>query len=86
MAYIESGKAQGATVHTGGVRSGDKGFFIEPTLFTETRPDMKIVQEEIFGPVGVIIKFKTEEGSSLECSPFVLWFKTILNSLEISVP
>ena len=61
MGYIESGKQQGATVHTGGVRHGSEGFFIEPTIFTDTKPDMKIVREEIFGPVGVVIKFSSED-------------------------
>lgn len=60
MGYIESGKAAGATVHTGGGRLGADGYFIQPTLFTNCTPDMKIVQEEIFGPVGVLIKFKDE--------------------------
>ena len=60
MGYIESGKQAGATVHHGGERHGDEGFFIKPTIFTDVQPDMKIVQEEIFGPVGVIIKFKNE--------------------------
>ncbi|KIY53157.1 aldehyde dehydrogenase [Fistulina hepatica ATCC 64428] len=61
MGYIESGKAQGATCYTGGKRIGTEGYFIEPTVFTDATPDMKIVQEEIFGPVGVVIKFKDEE-------------------------
>jgi len=61
MGYIESGKADGATVHTGGKRHGTEGYYIEPTIFTNTSPDMKIVREEIFGPVGVLVKFKTEE-------------------------
>ncbi|KAG6876991.1 hypothetical protein C0992_011139 [Termitomyces sp. T32_za158] len=61
MSYIESGKQDGATVHTGGTRHGDKGYFIEPTIFTDVKPEMKIFQEEIFGPVGVVTKFKTEE-------------------------
>ena len=60
MNYIESGKSEGATVYTGGVRKGTEGYFIEPTIFTDTKPDMKIVREEIFGPVGVVIKFKDE--------------------------
>jgi aldehyde dehydrogenase (NAD+) len=63
MAYIDSGKKDGAKVHLGGVRHGDQGYFIKPTVFTGVRSDMKIVREEIFGPVGVVIKFKTEEGS-----------------------
>ncbi|KAF7351555.1 Aldehyde dehydrogenase [Mycena sanguinolenta] len=60
MAYIESGKNDGATLHLGGNRHGTEGYFIEPTIFTDTREDMKIVKEEIFGPVGVVIKFKDE--------------------------
>ncbi|KIK63993.1 hypothetical protein GYMLUDRAFT_241217 [Collybiopsis luxurians FD-317 M1] len=61
MDYIKSGKEQGATVHLGGQRHGLEGYFIQPTIFTNTKPDMKIVQEEIFGPVGVVIKFEDEE-------------------------
>ncbi|EIN03470.1 aldehyde dehydrogenase [Punctularia strigosozonata HHB-11173 SS5] len=61
MSYIDSGKEQGATVTLGGKRVGNEGYFIEPTIFTDTRPDMKIVQEEIFGPVGVVIKFHDDE-------------------------
>ncbi|KIY72609.1 aldehyde dehydrogenase [Cylindrobasidium torrendii FP15055 ss-10] len=58
MEYIQSGKDQGATCYVGGERHGSEGYFISPTIFTDTRPDMRIVQEEIFGPVGVVIKFK----------------------------
>ncbi|KAI0032425.1 aldehyde dehydrogenase domain-containing protein [Vararia minispora EC-137] len=61
MAYINSGKEQGAKVHIGGGRHGDAGYWIQPTIFTDVRPDMKIVREEIFGPVGVVIKFKDED-------------------------
>ena len=61
MNYIKSGKQQGATVHLGGERHGTEGYWIQPTIFTDTRPDMRIVQEEIFGPVCVIIKFDDEE-------------------------
>lgn len=62
MGYIESGKQDGATVHQGGERHGDEGYFVKPTIFTNVKPDMKIVKEEIFGPVGVIIKFEDEAG------------------------
>ncbi|KAG1864486.1 aldehyde dehydrogenase domain-containing protein [Suillus tomentosus] len=61
MSYIESGKAAGAKVEIGGERHGSEGYFIKPTIFTNVDPSMKIVQEEIFGPVGVVIKFKDEE-------------------------
>ncbi|KAH0583245.1 hypothetical protein H2248_011124 [Termitomyces sp. 'cryptogamus'] len=53
MSYIESGKKDGATVHTGGARHGTEGYFIQPTIFTNAKPEMEIVQEEIFGPVGL---------------------------------
>jgi aldehyde dehydrogenase (NAD+) len=55
--YIDSGKKQGAKLECGGSRWGDKGFFIEPTVFTGVKDDMTIAQEEIFGPVMSILKF-----------------------------
>jgi aldehyde dehydrogenase (NAD+) len=61
MGYIQDGKKAGATVLTGGERHGDKGYFIQPTIFSDVTEDMKIVQEEIFGPVCSISKFETEE-------------------------
>jgi aldehyde dehydrogenase (NAD+) len=62
MGYIDSGKKDGATLHLGGRRQGTEGYFIEPTIFTDCKPEMKVVREEIFGPVAVIIKFKDEAG------------------------
>ncbi|MED1205703.1 aldehyde dehydrogenase family protein [Heyndrickxia acidicola] len=63
--YIDLGKQEGATVALGGERmtvSGlDNGYFVEPTVFVDVKQDMRIVQEEIFGPVVVIQKFKDEE-------------------------
>jgi aldehyde dehydrogenase (NAD+) len=46
----------------GGERHGEQGYFIKPTIFVDAKPNMKIMQEEIFGPVCSIVKFKTEEG------------------------
>ncbi|KAI1117487.1 aldehyde dehydrogenase [Nemania sp. NC0429] len=60
MGYIDHGKQDGATIETGGVRHGDKGYFIKPTIFSNVTPNMKIMQEEIFGPVCAIAKFKDE--------------------------
>lgn len=57
MSYIEEGKKEGAVVETGGRRLGNKGFFIEPTIFSNCDEDMKIMKEEIFGPVCSICKF-----------------------------
>jgi phenylacetaldehyde dehydrogenase len=49
--YIQSGISEGARALSGGVRAGDKGYFVEPTVLVDTKPDMKIMREEIFGPV-----------------------------------
>jgi aldehyde dehydrogenase (NAD+) len=58
MSYIDAGKQENATLLAGGHRVGDKGYFIEPTVFADVRDDMKIAREEIFGPVMSILKFK----------------------------
>ncbi|KAJ5275460.1 Aldehyde dehydrogenase [Penicillium chrysogenum] len=60
MEYIKHGKKEGATLALGGERHGNKGYFIQPTVFTDVKSDMKIAQEEIFGPVVAITKFKDE--------------------------
>lgn len=61
LKYVEIGKQEGATLITGGERIGDKGYFIKPTIFGDVREDMRIVKEEIFGPVVTITKFKSME-------------------------
>jgi aldehyde dehydrogenase (NAD+) len=74
MNYIEAGTSEGATVHTGGMRHGNEGYFVTPTIFTDAKPGMKIAREEIFGPVGVVIKFKDEAGNLyLQWSMFILY-------------
>ena len=60
MNYIDAGKQAGATVHLGGARHGTKGFYIQPTIFTDVKPNMKIVREEIFGPVLAVTTFRDE--------------------------
>ncbi|KAF8731438.1 hypothetical protein AX14_004945 [Amanita brunnescens Koide BX004] len=61
MGYLKSGKDEGATVHCGGERFGTEGFYIQPTIFTGTNPDMKIMREEIFGPVCAVVKFEDDD-------------------------
>lgn len=65
LGYIETGKREGATLLLGGkqVTEGglDKGFFVEPTIFSDVTPEMTIAQEEIFGPVLSILKWEDEE-------------------------
>jgi acyl-CoA reductase-like NAD-dependent aldehyde dehydrogenase len=63
LSYLKTGKDEGAKVETGGERYTDgackNGFFIRPTIFSNVDPQMRIAQEEIFGPVLVVIKIKT---------------------------
>jgi phenylacetaldehyde dehydrogenase len=60
-AYIEHGASEGAEIVSGGVRHGNSGFFLEPTVITNTRNDMTVVREEIFGPVLVTQSFSSED-------------------------
>lgn len=59
--YIQLGIDQGATLLAGGVSNPDQGFFVRPTIFANARNDMAIARDEIFGPVGTVITFDTEE-------------------------
>lgn len=63
MSYIELGQKEGATLLHGGRMRPDKGggFFIEPTVFVDVSNDMRIAQEEIFGPVLVVIPYEDDE-------------------------
>ncbi len=65
LSYVKIAQEEGATVACGGdyyTENGcDKGSFVQPTLITNVTNDMRVAQEEIFGPVAVVIKFKTEE-------------------------
>jgi phenylacetaldehyde dehydrogenase len=61
LGYMSSGVDAGARAASGGGRVGDRGYFVEPTVLTNTTPDMKVVREEIFGPVVVAIPFASEE-------------------------
>jgi aldehyde dehydrogenase (NAD+) len=58
MGYIGAGQKEGAKMLCGGNRVGDRGYFIEPTVFAGVTDEMKIAREEIFGPVMNILKFK----------------------------
>jgi aldehyde dehydrogenase (NAD+) len=66
LEYIEIGKREGARLVCGGGRPAhlDRGYFVEPTLFADVRNDMRIAQEEIFGPVLVAIPYKDDEDAA----------------------
>lgn len=59
--YIEIGKQEGAQIATGGVRHGERGYFVSPTVFSGVEHEMRISQEEIFGPVATVIPFDDED-------------------------
>jgi aldehyde dehydrogenase (NAD+) len=62
--YIEIGIREGATVRVGGAgrpQGLERGYFVKPTIFSNVTPNMRIAQEEIFGPVLAVIPYRTEE-------------------------
>lgn len=63
MGYIESGKAEGAKVATGGTAPALPGFYVDPTVFAGADNAMRISREEIFGPVAVVIPYETLDGA-----------------------
>jgi phenylacetaldehyde dehydrogenase len=58
--YLDAGRSDGARALSGGGRKGTAGYFVEPTVLVDTRPDMSVVQEEIFGPVVTAIPYDDE--------------------------
>ena len=72
--FLDSGRKQGATIVAGGRREGERGYFFQPTVVANTRPDMRVVKEEIFGPVVVAAPFQSldEIAAAANDSPFGL--------------
>ncbi len=66
--YFEVGRSDGAALRTGGKRWGEKGYFVEPTVFGDVKNGMRIAQEEIFGPVAAVIPFKDEDDAVLQAN------------------
>jgi aldehyde dehydrogenase (NAD+) len=56
--YVDLGRKEGARLLTGGARRGDRGYFVEPTLFDDVKDDMAIARDEIFGPVVSVLPFR----------------------------
>ena len=61
LEYVKIGVGEGAKIAVGGKRHSAGEAFVEPTLLVDVRNDMRVAQEEIFGPVGVVIKFKDQD-------------------------
>jgi aldehyde dehydrogenase (NAD+) len=58
LGYVDLGKKEGAKLLTGGRRVGDKGFFVQPTIFDDVKDEMAIATDEIFGPVVSVLPFR----------------------------
>jgi aldehyde dehydrogenase (NAD+) len=90
MGYITSGKNSGAKLITGGNRVGNRGYFIEPTIFDGVRDDMVIAQEEIFGPVLSVLKFSDVDeviargNKSWAGLAAAVWTRDISKALKVS--
>ena len=69
--FLESGFSEGAKALTGGERHGDQGYFVKPTVLVNTNPKMKVVQEEIFGPVVTAIPFRNSEDLATQANDSV---------------
>lgn len=61
MSYVESAKSEGARLVLGGEVSNKQGYFVNPTIFADTKNDMKASREEVFGPFVVVQSFKSED-------------------------
>ncbi len=59
--YIEVGRQEGAQLVAGGNRHGERGYYVEPTVFADVEHGMRISQEEIFGPVAAVLRFRDEQ-------------------------
>src|SRR2546423_10764650 len=88
--YLEIGMSEGARAVTGGKQLGDKGYFVEPTVLVDTTDDMKVVQEEIFGPVVAAIPFDDPEELTKRANDSVyglaagIWTKDISKAHRIA--
>ena len=90
MSYVEIGRSEGAACAAGGARVGDAGWFVQPTLFTGAHPDMRIAQEEVFGPFLTALSFSTE-AQALEIANGVdygltgyVWTSDLMRALRVS--
>jgi 5-carboxymethyl-2-hydroxymuconic-semialdehyde dehydrogenase len=88
--YVGIGKADGATLAAGGTRVGETGWFIRPTLFTNARSDMRIAQEEVFGPFLTSLTFK-DEAEALQIANATaygltgyLWTQDLTRAMRVS--
>ncbi len=83
--YVAAGRAEGATIACGGGRPKgfDKGYYFEPTVFTDVKPEMKIAQEEIFGPVVSVITYTDDEDAARKANNSVYGLNASVYSKDV---
>jgi phenylacetaldehyde dehydrogenase len=64
MSHIESARQEGATVLTGGNRSGNTGYFVQPTVLVDVTPGMRVMREEVFGPVMTVLRVPRDDDAA----------------------
>jgi aldehyde dehydrogenase (NAD+) len=90
MGYIESGRGEGATLACGGDRIGDRGYFIQPTIFSDVQEEMTLAREEIFGPVMSVISFRGVDEAIAKANrtnyglAAAVWTRDIKKALAVS--
>ena len=90
MSYIEAGKSEGATLASGGQAPRLSGCYLEPTVFLDVKPNMKIAREEIFGPVVAVMPFKDENEAVTMANDSIyglsgsIWTRDISRALRVA--
>ncbi|MCE9562453.1 MAG: aldehyde dehydrogenase family protein [Planctomycetes bacterium] len=90
LGYIAAGQKDGAKMLAGGGRVGDKGYYVQPTVFCDVKDEMKIAQEEIFGPVMSILKFKDADevlargNKTMYGLAAAVWTKDVKKALKLA--
>lgn len=82
--FLDSGRTEGARAVTGGNRMGDTGYFVEPTVLVDTNPEMRVIREEIFGPVVAAIPFDSPEEIAAEANDSVYGLAAAVWTSDVS--